>query len=354
MTTTDSTVIDVTVLDAAQPADRQRWLDHWQTWPGREVQAHPAYVELFAGPGERALAAVARSSTGSVLFPFVLRPVPGDSGALVDITTPYGYGGPFSWDVTDRDALAESFWTAFAQWSDDAHVVSEFVRLSLFDGDLLPYPGEVTIKQDNVVVDLARDPDDLWMSFEHKVRKNVNKARRSGIEIVVDTDGSRFEDFDRIYSTTMDRRGAGAGYYFGREFFETIHRELAGQFAYFHAVLDGTVISSELVLLSELSAYSFLGGTLEESFASRPNDLLKFEVMRWAAANGRRWFVLGGGYAPGDGIFRYKRAFAPDGARPFAVGTRIVDLDAYRRATEARDATSPPQTDAGYFPAYRA
>jgi len=342
------------VLDASRPTERQAWLDHWGDWPYHEVQAHPAYVALFTGADGVPSAAVLRSDTGSVLFPFVLRRMPAATGGLTDIVTPYGYGGAFAWNVTDRAALAQEFWDEFAKWSEGHAVVSEFVRLSLFEDALLPYPGAVTVKQDNVVVDLALAPDELWMSFEHKVRKNVNKARRSGITIETDLTGARFEDFERIYASTMDRRGADGGYYFRRDFFDAIHRELPGQFAYFHALDGDTVISTELVLLSKQSSYSFLGGTFEEAFASRPNDLLKVEIMRWSAESGRRWFVLGGGYAPGDGIFRYKRAFAPEGVRPFAVGTRIVDATAYRLLSEDRITAGGEPTKDGFFPAYRA
>lgn len=345
------------VLDSSQPNERQDWLDHWNSWAAREVQAHPAYVSLFAEEHSRALAAVVHSDAGSVLFPFVLRRVPSTAAGqtdLTDIITPYGYGGAYAWDVVDRNALAHDFWRAFAGWSVDNRVVTEFVRLSLFDDALLPYPTEPTVKQDNIVVDLGRTPEDLWMSFEHKVRKNVNKARRSGIEVRVDTTGALFDDFASIYTATMDRRGAASSYYFGPDFFATIHGELPGQFVYFHALQDNIVVSTELVLLSAKSVYSFLGGTLGEAFASRPNDALKVEIMRWAAESGRRWFVLGGGYAPDDGIFRYKRAFAPDGVRPFKVGTRIINDEEYRRLSHAHAASSAASDRDGFFPAYRA
>ena len=346
------------ILLASRPSEREQWLGHWNSWKEREVQAHPSYVSLFADEGSAAMAAALHSESGSVLFPFILRLIPpicSDAGGnLTDIVSPYGYGGAYAWDVLDRHALAAEFWKAFTHWATNNQVVSEFLRLSLFDESLLPYPGQVAVKQDNVVVDLTLPPDDLWMSFDHKVRKNVNKARRSGVEIQVDTTDSRFDDFLQIYTATMDRRGAAESYYFQRDFFEAIHRELFGHFAYFYAIQNGKVVSTELALLSAQSAYSFLGGTIDEAFASRPNDLLKVEIMRWASENGRRWFVLGGGYGPGDGIFRYKRAFAPHGVRPFTVGTRIIDRKAYRRLTDARISSNDIQTDTGYFPAYRA
>ena len=89
--------------------------------------------------------------------------------------------------------------------------------------------------------------------------------------------------------------------------------------------------------------------TDETSFALRPNDLLKVELIRWARATGKQRFVLGGGFQADDGIFRYKRSFAPDGLVPFEVGMRILRPDAYADLTERAGGVREP----GFFPAYR-
>ena len=277
-----------------------------------------------------------------VLYPFHLRELPsGPDGH--DIVTPYGYGGAFR----TGDADPEAFWAAFDAWAAEQGVVSELVRLSLFHDRLLPYPGTREQRLVNVVRELGHDP---WMDFEHKVRKNVNKARRSGLQVEIDEAGARLDDFLHVYEGTLARRGADERYRFPREFFERIRDRLAGHFVFAH-VLDGdTVVSSELALASATTAYSFLGGTDEAAYAARPNDLLKVELFRWAEAAGKRRFVLGGGYEDGDGIFRYKRSFAPHGLMPFEIGTRVLDQDAYDRLT--KDTGGP--RDPGFFPAYRA
>ena len=345
-------------------ADTAESLDDWtqalQHWPKAEVFADPLYVRLYEDSSCRAHCASLQSDDGTVLFPFLLRSIPDESGPddrkarCFDIVTPYGYGGPFFWDSQDSKALAKRFWTLFDEWAKSADVVSEFIRFSLFGDSILPYPGTTEFKQDNVVRLLDLPEDDMWMDFEHKVRKNVKKATRSGLEIVTDLNGERFEDFFQIYVDTMDRREAGEGYYFTREYFKSIHRDLAGKFVYFHALLDGQVISTELVLLSKDSAYSFLGGTSSDAFSMRPNDLLKFEIMRWCQSSGRSNYVLGGGFEAEDGIFRYKLAFAPHGRRPFSIGFRIHDDLRYEELVNSKAALNERwQPAEGYFPVYR-
>lgn len=154
----------------------------------------------------------------------------------------------------------------------------------------------------------------------------------------------------------MDRRGADPRYYFPRSYFERLQHGLPGHFMYFHAVLEGEVVSSELVLVSAENVYSFLGGTLPATFNLRPNDLLKYEIIRWAGRAGKKRFVLGGGYQKDDGIYRYKLAFAPGGATPYHVGYRILDPELYEALMHNRADQPQPEGEhsAGYFPAYRA
>ena len=331
---------------AVWSADSPEWLAQWSSWPELEVYAHPGYVSLEQDEHTRALCAAWRSEEGSVLYPFLLRDLRGDPFGVdaADVITPYGYGGAFFWG-RDRDAVARAFWPAFDAWAAERRVVSEFVRLALFDDELLPYPGEHEQRLVNVVRDLAPRADELWMDCEHKVRKNVKTARRAGITIELDSTGERLDDFLRLYEHTLERRDAPARYRLPREFFE----RLPDARVYVHALQDNHVVSSELVLLSERNAYSFLGGTDSDAFALRPNDLLKWELILWAKQAGTRRFVLGGGYGADDGIFRYKRSFAPRGLVPFYTGSRILQPELYDELT-ARVGNTP---DSAFFPAYR-
>ena len=178
-------------------ADSSDWLAHWSAWPEREPHAHPAYASLYEETGARALCAAWRSDAGCVLYPLLLRDLQPLGADAADVITPYGYGGPFFWGE-DRAAVTESFWRAFDEWAAGERVVSEFVRFSLFEDELLPYPGEREQKLVNVVRDLDSTADELWMDVEHKVRKNVKKARRSGIRVEFDDTGARLDDFLRL------------------------------------------------------------------------------------------------------------------------------------------------------------
>lgn len=352
------------ILESTRPADRQHWERVWRSWPGREIQAHPAYVDLFCAEGERALAAMWVGDAGQVLYPLVLRPLRAQTWAVAagaeacDLITPYGYGGPFVWGARDLPTLTASFWAAFDRWARSEGVVAEFARLSLFGEGLLAWPGPTEVEQPNVVRDLTLDAQAIWADYDHKVRKNVQAARRAGVRVEVDPEGCRSADFLRIYRATLKRREASANYYFPEAFFTRLEHGLAGQYCYFHALDGAAVVSSELVLVSATRVYSFLGGTESSAYGLRPNDLIKHEIVTWAKGRGLDQYVLGGGFRRDDGIFRYKRSFAPRGLLPFRVGRRVHRPDVYVRLIEARreheralgrEWTPPPD----YFPEYR-
>lgn len=330
------------------------WQRLW-TSTGREPFAHPAYLGLTLAEGERAVAACWRDDGGEVLLPLLLRSLPEEYHVLptaegwIDAVSPYGYGGPF---VAGSPDLA-AFIDALLGWMRDERVLTGFVRASLQANLPEGRTGdgyEMVNLSDNVVVSLELASEDRWRHYEHKVRKNVNKARRHELRVEVRDRFGDVAEFVSIYHATMDRRGAAGRYWYGADYFEGIRDEMPGSYWVADVVdPEGRVVSTELVLTSDTYCYSFLGGTHADAFPMAPNDLLKHEVIEHAARQGLTGYVLGGGYQPGDGIFRYKRAFDPDGVVAFR-GVHLISS----RAVYDELATSRGDVDPGFFPAYRA
>jgi hypothetical protein len=357
----DDPTARVEFLDAARPEDRQRWFEVWSAWPRRDLMAHPDYVRLFTRPGDRAVAAVLRTRAGGILYPVIVRPLAAEPWAEAgargcDLTTAYGYGGPFQWGATEGDA--KTFWTQFDAWALREGAATSFARLSLFSDDLLPFNGDVVSNGPNVVVRVDVPKQTLWSDYRSEARRSIGLARDRNVTIAFDPAGERLDEFLGVYTSTMDRRGASSGYYFPRSFFETFIRDLSGHFTFVHALAGGRVISSEIVLLSAAHATSYLGGTLAEGFALAPNYLIKHESFLWCRDQGKKAVVLGGGYQPNDGILRYKQRFTRAADRTFLLGRRTFDVAAERglvgRRREwerGRGREWAPAAD--FFPGYR-
>lgn len=349
-------------LRAEVPAELGDWREAWISWPDREVMANPDYVQLFAQPCDRVVCVVGEEPAGAVLLPLILRPLgkerwAGPGERRWDATSPYGYGGPFARGT--RSPFDAPFWRAYAQWCAAEGIVSTFVRLSLFPDQLAFTPEPVEGRGENVVIALEPGPEELWHGYDRKVRKWVRVAEDAGLEVELDYDGRRLDEFYAVYTHTMQRNGAAEWYCFSRSFFQALVDKLRGFYVFFHALHRGRVVSSDLVLLSKEHAYAFLAGTLADAFPLGPNYLLKHRALQWAAAAGKKAFVLGGGLKPNDGLMQFKRAFGPRGQVPFRVACLTHDEKEYHDLLRRRSAFEVERGGdwsprPGFFPAYRA
>lgn len=264
-----------------------------------------------------------------------------------DLSTPYGYGG-FWTEGENYDAIN----SAYDEYCREQGYICEFVRFHLLSSYHKHYNGICEPRTHNIVRTLDISAEEMLMDFEHKVRKNIKRARQNEIEIIIDEKCRRLEDFLGIYYRTMERREAERNYFFTRDFFETLST-MEDCCAYVYALYKGKAISAELVIFGTENCYSFMGGTDQEYFYLRPNDYLKFETMMWAREKGFKKYVLGGGYGSDDGIYNYKKSFAPNGICDFYVGKKIFDACRYEKLMNIRKSQFGRDMNTNYFPQYR-
>ena len=265
-----------------------------------------------------------------------------------DISSPYGYGG----FLIEGDRQAGEIEKSYNVFCQSNGIISEFVRFQLFNNYQNHFQGTVESKMSNVVRTLDLPLDEIQREFEHKVRKNIKRAENSKLNVICDSAGKYLDQFLEIYHNTMRRTGAAESFFFPLEFFDRIN-QMNGNYIYFHAMLDKQIISTELVLFGKENCYSFLGGTNQDFFHFRPNDYLKYHIILWAKKMLLKRFILGGGYGEDDGIFKYKKSFAPNGIKPFFTGKKIFDQDAYNYLVSLRSSEASFKPESNYFPLYR-
>lgn len=264
-----------------------------------------------------------------------------------DLSTPYGYGG-FWIEGEDLKSLEKEY----EEYCKNNGFISEFVRFHLFSEYRNIFNGAIESHTNNVVRSLDLDIDDMLMDFEHKVRKNLKKANKAGLKIEIDESGKRIDEFLDIYYGTMDRNDAKSNFFFPESFFANINK-MIGNYVYVHVLHGDEIISTELVLFGKENCYSFLGGTKSDYFILRPNDFLKFEIIKWAKEKGLKRFILGGGYGKDDGIFKYKKSFSPNGIYKFYIGKRIFDQEKYDELMRIRFQSNENSESSKFFPQYR-
>ncbi|WP_066632790.1 GNAT family N-acetyltransferase [Desulfolucanica intricata] len=347
------------MFEVISPQETGKWQEALKRVEGLDLHYQLEYCRLFAETGIPELF-LYREGDRYVVYPYIKRPInqiPGINnklkGELYDITTPYGFGGPAASPEGD-EKFRDDFYRCFSQYCRENKIITEFIRFHplLENHRLWDKQVSLTRVSSNVYVDLTLSEEDLWANYEYNNRKNIKKACREGLEVLLEEEPKHFEEFLTIYYHTMDRNKAGRFYYFPREFYEKLHRDLKGSFLYAHTLKDGKIVSTELLLFNKQYIHSFLGGTLKDYYSYHPNNILKHEVIKWARAKGIKYFILGGGYKDGDGIFRYKRSFSRNGVVDFYVGKKIYDPETVQWLELLR-ASSKRTQDENYFPPYR-
>jgi len=352
-------MMSFSVLDAAKSDDYETWLRVWAAWPLREVFAHPEYVKLFARGCDHAICVVQETVTGSILLPMILRPLSteewaGSKNEYYDMVAPYGYGGPY---VTGQYDM-ETFWRGFKEWAVASAVISVFFRFSPFAADISNFVDVVESSGSNVVRSLTEGSEEVWKDYNYIVRTRSRRAEQSGVTVHFDETGESLSRFIQLYYQTMQRCNAIQQYYFPEEFFRNIVSQMPGQFFLANSMYKGETISSYLVLVSQKNIYYYLAGTDERFFNLYPNQLLMTAVFKWGIEHEKANCVLGGGYDGYDGVYQFKKKFAPSGVVPFMVGKQIFDSKEYQSLCEKRRNYEMAQgrrwdSNGAYFPASR-
>ncbi|AEE26796.1 GNAT family N-acetyltransferase [Francisella hispaniensis] len=341
----------ISIVEAFNSDD---WDSIVKSFENYDIQYLNMYVRVFANNDEPILLYYDDSNTKAINV-ILKRDISKDKvfqgrlpeNTFYDVTTPYGYGG---WLVEGE--YTDNIEQEYIKFCETQGFISEFTRFHLINGYESYYSGSLKSNQHNIVRSLNLDLDDIIKSFEYRVRKDLRKAIKADLDFEVDTSGQRLDDFLRIYHSTMDRNNARKDFFFRKDFFESLNT-MIGNYVYFHVLKDNKVVSTELVLYGPDNAYSFLGGTDREYFSMRPNHFLKYKIIEWCKNKGLKRFVLGGGYGGDDGIFLYKRGFAPNGIYKFYVGRRIFDKNKYNRLVDIRKSLSYFDENSQFFPLYR-
>lgn len=317
-----------------------------------------SYLKNFGGGLDHLHCFIFETDTIKALTLSYISPVTinGENTGYLDATSPYGYFGP-QYNIEPSGAEIHLFWSSLMEWYSDNNIVSEFVRFSL-NGNESGYPGHIVTSMLNVKGEI-KDVETLWLNFDRKVRKNVNRALRENLSFKIYTGSVPDRIIDHYYSiyiATMNRTSAAKNFFYSKKNFTDLFRSAETKSAVAMVYHEGVPISAELVLCSDVCFYSFLGGTDNEYFDKRPNDFLKFELIKWARTVGFKYFILGGGYGKEDGIYKYKKSFFPDGTTEYFTGRKIICKKKYLelcKIANVRSVEDKNWEECSYFPSYK-
>lgn len=319
-------------LQLNEPHDKQEYISLLSSLQNKNPYYLIDFIDVFGGGLNNLFCFKYSTNNSIIIMPGFLRNVV--IGEVItpyfDFISPYGYSGPYYTSSSNEEDL-NKFWINVDKWYKKNNVVSEFIRFSLHN-NYLNYSGDLFPTMLNVKGEII-EADNQWKSFDRKVRKNVNKASRENLTYTIyykEIDDKYIEEFHEIYIDTMIRTNASESFMYSIYNFKKFIKNNVDTCAICTVYDQGISISSELVLISEDSIFSFLGGTNESYFDKRPNNFLKFQLINWAREINKKYFVLGGGYGFEDGIFKYKKAFFPNDIVTYYTGRKIINEEIYR------------------------
>jgi hypothetical protein len=300
----------------------------WEARGDRDPYYRPAFLRAAALAEDAEVAAYAH---GELLYPFLVRQLP---GGRCDITSAYGFGGPFG---SAQPGWRDAFRAACAERG----VVSEFVRFHPVRGNqaLAGDDLALTLVQEMVVLDLEGDDDELVRRMVPQARNKLRKALRAGLVAEPRRDLERFQ---RMYTEAMHAAGARESYLFSLEYFEALDRLGEGLL-----MLDAGQAAA-LFLSGAGAMHYFLAASTADGRRNAAANLVIYEAMRRARDAGLGVLDLGGGLRDGDALHDFKQSFGA-GRAPYYVGSAVHDQRAYLELAERAGV----RADDGYFPAYR-
>lgn len=257
------------------------------------------------------------------------------AGSFLDLTTPYGYGGPLTKGEVSKEEMQKFAQELTAECSRRG-IVSQFFRFDPFvEGqDAFFELFEAKSFKNTVYMDLDSEAV-IFENMDPKNRNMVRKAKKNDVRIFWDR-GEHLEEFIHIYNETMQRNQAEDYYYFKEDYFQYLQQEFSEHMVYFYAVYGTKIISAAMFFYNENFMHYHLSGTLWEYRRLASVNLLLYEAALWGSRRGMKKLHLGGGIEKDDSLYGFKKQFNRNGALPFTIGRYIFNRDAFQELVSKR------------------
>ncbi len=164
------------------------------------------------------------------------------------------------------------------------------------------------------ILDLTRSLDELLAGFESKFRYNIKVAEKNGVEVREDNSENAVEEFYRIYQETRKRQTfiIHPISYYKKIFLEIINKKMGSIFIAYKGTQP---IAGVFIFCFGNRAWYMYGASSNEFRNIMPNNLIHWNVIKWAKEKGFKEYDLWGipsnpheGH-PLWGVYRFKKGF---------------------------------------------
>lgn len=247
------------------------------------------------------------------LFPYFKRQVIYKNSIYWDLESQYGYGGPIS--NCDDSLFLEHAQSEFYNFMGKEGFIAGLIRFHPLLNNHLLLKNRATLffNRNTVGVDLSPDIDKIWHEQIHsKHRNSIRKAEKSGLKYLIDEEYKYYNEFKKLYITTMTKNNADEFYYFDNAYFQSINDSLKGNSFLGHVIFKDSIISSSIFFYSNDYAHYHLSGSNVNFLSLNPNCFLIFKTIEHFKSMNKKIFHLGGGSnpSPDNSLYRFKTRFS--------------------------------------------
>lgn len=330
-------------------AEKERWEDSLTRFAHVDAYQTVGYHQACQfSEGGQAVLLVAEKEGEIALLPLLIQAVPGEP-RWSHATSAYGYPGVLATDVSL--GLTEELRAGLRALQAAFGVVSISVRLNPFgaSNQIVTSFMETGTVGPSVFLDLTQPGELQWRQSRTRHRRYFLRTDRElQPRLLVDESFQHLSEFIALYRSTMLRNNAAYYYSFPDQYYRTLVSECARLAMLFHAVVDGTIVSSTLMFDSGRIVHGHLGGTRDSWETSGVSRWLLEMVRRHYTAEGRSILNLGSGLGGRrDALLNYKQGFG-GGLADIQVSTLVLQHNVYQELTERSPSEQPSS-----FPAYQ-
>lgn len=223
------------------------------------------------------------------------------------------------------------------------------------------WPGRRIVSDHPTVLIATSDLEEAWSGLEGRCRTSLRRAEREGYSSTLrpanETDLGPDSQFRRLYETAMSRRSASSRYFFSDAYYDHLASGLGDDLLVGMTTdAEGEVVAAALFMRCGATLHYHLSGSDPSAGKDGATNQLIWSAIDWSAAHSVERLHLGGGVAPDDGLFKFKKSFGGTllgySAHGVVIDESEYELAVRRRARELGRAES--DLGQAYFPAYRA
>ncbi len=159
------------------------------------------------------------------------------------------------------------------------------------------------------LLEIEPDPDKMWGKLKSKCRNMVRKAEKNNVTVTIAQDSSWIDEYYEMAKDVYDKssRLPPISKHFLQKVWAVFHpqrrvRVLLAQY-------NGKVIAGAVFLIYNQTVYYWDGVSYRRYNQYAPNNLLQWELIKWASENGLVRYNMIGANIPS--IAKFKASFGP-------------------------------------------